>query len=74
MSGFYHSHPNGTALPSEQDVTGAWPWFTYVVVACSQGRPAVVAAYRFDDRKERLVPVEVAPHRAPSPDPDGPVP
>lgn len=30
--GFYHSHPNAPARPSEYDVDNAWPWYSYIIV------------------------------------------
>ncbi len=31
--GFYHSHPNAPAIPSEFDRTHAWPWYDYLIVS-----------------------------------------
>ncbi len=31
--GFYHSHPNATAIPSEFDRNHAWPWYDYLIVS-----------------------------------------
>ena len=31
--GFYHSHPNAPARPSQYDLDHAWPWFSYVIVS-----------------------------------------
>lgn len=31
--GFYHSHPNAAARPSQYDVDHAWPWYSYVIVS-----------------------------------------
>ena len=31
--GFYHSHPNAAARPSQFDVEHAWPWYSYVIVS-----------------------------------------
>ena len=30
--GFFHSHPDGTATPSAEDLDHAWPWYSYVIV------------------------------------------
>jgi len=37
--GFYHSHPDHPPVPSEYDLENAWPWFSYLIVAVSQGSP-----------------------------------
>src|SRR5688572_14080146 len=31
--GFYHSHPDHPAQPSEYDREWAWPWYSYIIVA-----------------------------------------
>ena len=36
--GFYHSHPDHPARPSEYDREHAWPFYSYVIVAIEQGR------------------------------------
>jgi proteasome lid subunit RPN8/RPN11 len=33
--GFYHSHPNGTAVPSRHDRRDAWPGYVYLIVAAA---------------------------------------
>lgn len=36
--GFYHSHPDSTARPSDHDRRHAWPWYTYLIVPVASGR------------------------------------
>lgn len=31
--GFYHSHPNAPAKPSQYDLEHAWPFYSYVIVS-----------------------------------------
>jgi proteasome lid subunit RPN8/RPN11 len=31
--GYYHSHPRGSAVPSEADRTDAWPGVSYLIVS-----------------------------------------
>ena len=38
--GFYHSHPDHPARPSEYDREHAWPFYSYVIVAIAKGTPA----------------------------------
>jgi proteasome lid subunit RPN8/RPN11 len=45
--GFFHSHPNGSTEPSRSDRDGAWPWFSYVIVAAPDTTD--VAAWRLQD-------------------------
>ncbi|TPW17453.1 MAG: Mov34/MPN/PAD-1 [bacterium] len=35
--GFYHSHPNAPAVPSEFDREHAWPFYSYVIVSVVDG-------------------------------------
>jgi proteasome lid subunit RPN8/RPN11 len=35
--GFYHSHPDHPAVPSQYDLDHAWPTFSYVVISVSAG-------------------------------------
>jgi proteasome lid subunit RPN8/RPN11 len=35
--GFYHSHPDHPAKPSQYDLDHAWPTFAYVIVAVAAG-------------------------------------
>ena len=35
--GFYHSHPNAPARPSEYDREHAWAWYSYVIVSVRDG-------------------------------------
>lgn len=37
--GYYHSHPDHPARPSEYDREHAWPWYSYVIVAVEKGIP-----------------------------------
>lgn len=37
--GFYHSHPDHPARPSEYDRDHAFPWYSYVIIAVGAGKP-----------------------------------
>lgn len=37
--GFYHSHPDHPARPSEYDRVWAMNWYSYIIVSILQGRP-----------------------------------
>jgi len=37
LLGFYHSHPDHPARPSQFDLDHAWPTFAYVIVAVATG-------------------------------------
>jgi proteasome lid subunit RPN8/RPN11 len=38
LLGFYHSHPDHPARPSQYDLDHAWPTFAYPIVAVAEGR------------------------------------
>ncbi|HZP48707.1 MAG TPA: M67 family metallopeptidase [Vicinamibacterales bacterium] len=37
LVGFYHSHPDHPARPSQYDLDHAWPTFAYIIVAVAEG-------------------------------------
>src|SRR5437899_2010684 len=37
LLGFYHSHPDHPARPSQYDLEHAWPTFAYVIVSVASG-------------------------------------
>lgn len=47
--GFFHSHPDVGAVPSEYDREHAWPWYSYVIVAVRQGRAGEVHSWRLSE-------------------------
>jgi proteasome lid subunit RPN8/RPN11 len=49
--GWYHSHPDHPAQPSEYDREYAWPWYSYVIVSVVQGAANETTSWRLvDDR------------------------
>ena len=44
--GFYHSHPDAPARPSEFDREHAWAGYCYVIVSVQQGRPHEMRSWR----------------------------
>src|SRR5947199_2413914 len=40
LLGFYHSHPDHPARPSQYDLDHAWPTFAYIIVAVASGSAA----------------------------------
>ena len=37
--GYYHSHPDHPARPSDYDRDHAWPWYSYVIISVEKGVP-----------------------------------
>jgi proteasome lid subunit RPN8/RPN11 len=51
LAGFYHSHPDHPARPSETDLAQAWPNLTYIIVAVRAGQPEDLRFWRLrEDR------------------------
>ena len=51
LAGFYHSHPDHPARPSETDLAQAWPNLTYIIVAVRDGQPEDLRFWRLrEDR------------------------
>jgi proteasome lid subunit RPN8/RPN11 len=53
LLGFYHSHPDHPARPSQYDLDHAFPSFWYVIVSVQEGKPADMTVWRLaDDRSQ----------------------
>jgi proteasome lid subunit RPN8/RPN11 len=51
LLGFYHSHPDHPARPSQYDLDHAWPTFAYIIVAVAAGKSeAMTVWYLKEDR------------------------
>jgi proteasome lid subunit RPN8/RPN11 len=49
LLGFYHSHPDHPARPSQYDLDHAWPTFAYIIVAVGAGRAGDMTAWWLKD-------------------------
>ena len=63
LLGFYHSHPDHPARPSQYDLDHAWPVFAYVIVAVAEGRPGALTSWRLREDRSAFdeEPVAVIP-------------
>jgi len=43
--GFYHSHPDHPARPSDYDRDHALPWYSYVIIAVEAGEAGPIASW-----------------------------
>jgi len=50
--GFYHSHPDHPARPSETDRLHGWPFYSYIIVAIAKGEPIDMTSWILDDVTE----------------------
>jgi proteasome lid subunit RPN8/RPN11 len=46
LLGFYHSHPDHPARPSQYDLDHAWPSFSYVIVSVVEGTARDMTSWR----------------------------
>jgi len=51
--GWYHSHPDCPAQPSEYDREHALPWYSYVIVSVREGVARELTSWRLNDNRER---------------------
>ena len=47
--GWYHSHPDHPARPSEYDRDHAWPWYSYTIVSVRAGVAEEMTSWRLKD-------------------------
>lgn len=47
--GWYHSHPDHPARPSEYDRDHAWPWYSYIIVSVRAGVAKEMTSWRLKD-------------------------
>lgn len=52
--GFYHSHPDDRAVPSQYDLEHAWPTYSYVVVSVEQGRAVDLRSWEMESDRSRF--------------------
>jgi proteasome lid subunit RPN8/RPN11 len=58
--GWYHSHPDHPARPSQYDREHAWPWYSYVIVSVANGKPAEMTSWRLNDDRSEYACEEIA--------------
>jgi proteasome lid subunit RPN8/RPN11 len=49
--GFFHSHPDTVAVPSECDREQAWEIYSYPIVSVIQGKVQSIASWTLDDNR-----------------------
>lgn len=66
LIGWYHSHPDAPARPSEFDREHAWPWYSYIIVSVQKGEPRDTTSWRLHDDRAAYDPeaIETVAHSA----------
>jgi len=52
--GFYHSHPDHPAVPSQFDIDHAWPVYSYIIVSVRDGRAEDLFSYQLRADRSRF--------------------
>ena len=68
LVGFYHSHPDHPARPSQYDLDHAWPTFAYVIVSVASGRAGDITLWWLTDDRSTFEEGELNGDQNPDPD------
>lgn len=60
LLGFYHSHPNHPATPSEEDRYWAFPWYSYIIISILDGRSAALQSWILKDDQSGFEPEPIS--------------
>ena len=52
--GFYHSHPDSPAVPSQYDLEHAWPTYSYIIVAVNDERSEDLWSWEMEADRSRF--------------------
>ena len=65
LLGFYHSHPDHPARPSQYDLDHAWPFFSYIIVSVREGVSEDMTSWRLREDRSAFDPEELHVGRNP---------
>jgi len=57
--GFYHSHPDSPARPSQYDLEHAWPTYSYIIVSTSEGDSGDLFSWEQEPDRSKFNPEEI---------------
>jgi proteasome lid subunit RPN8/RPN11 len=57
--GWYHSHPDHPARPSEYDREHAWPWYSYIILSVQKGLAREMKSWRLREDRTKYDEQEV---------------
>ena len=57
--GFYHSHPDSPARPSQYDLEHAWPTYSYIIVSTSEGHAGDLFSWEQEPDRSKFNPEEI---------------
>ena len=57
--GFYHSHPDCAAVPSQYDLEHAWPTYSYIIVSTTAEEAKDLFSWEQESDRSRFNPEEI---------------
>src|ERR1041384_8379064 len=57
--GFYHSHPDSPAVPSQYDLEHAWPTYSYIIVSTRADKATDLFSWAQEPRRSEFNPQEI---------------
>ena len=54
--GYYHSHPDHPARPSNYDRDHAWPWYSYIILSVERGEAAEMTSWVLSEDRAHFDP------------------
>jgi len=52
--GFYHSHPDDVAVPSQYDLEHAWPTYSYIVISVENGHAVDLRSWEMESDRSKF--------------------
>jgi proteasome lid subunit RPN8/RPN11 len=63
--GFYHSHPDDVAVPSQYDLEHAWPTYSYIVMAVEKGQTKDLRSWEMESDRSQFNEEEIVSEARP---------
>ena len=64
LLGFYHSHPDHPARPSQYDLDHAWPSFSYVIVSVMAAVPSDMRSWKLREDRSSFDEESIVNHQS----------
>ena len=63
--GFYHSHPDWPAIPSQTDISEGWEGSYYLIASIHEGKPLNTTIWKIEDEPRRFIqqPLQIVDER-----------
>ena len=58
--GFYHSHPDSPAVPSQYDLEHAWPTYSYIIVSTREDQASDLFSWEQEPDRSQFNPEEIS--------------